>query len=93
MADLWQLSRHARRGRPGLADAYRLLGIYLALAGRSDEAIANLEKSMQLSPQDLWVHECFYGMAMAHVAAGRYEKQKIGHSVCASGSLSTRPPT
>ena len=59
---------------PGLADACRMLGIYLALAGRSDEAIANLEKSMRLSPQDLWVHECLYGMAVAHVAAGRYEE-------------------
>ena len=79
---------HARRGEqdesisafgfatqlnPAMVDAYRMLGIYLALAGRPDEAIASLEKAMRLSPHDPWGFECFFGMAMAHVAAGRYE--------------------
>jgi tetratricopeptide (TPR) repeat protein len=58
---------------PGMVEAYRLLGIYLGLAGRPEEAIANLEKAMRLSPHDPWFFECLYGMAMAHIAAGRYE--------------------
>jgi adenylate cyclase len=59
---------------PGLADAVRMLGIHLAFAGRPDEAIANLEKAMRLSPHDLWVHECLWGMVIAHAAAGRGEE-------------------
>jgi class 3 adenylate cyclase/TolB-like protein/Tfp pilus assembly protein PilF len=58
---------------PSLAEAYRLAGIHLALAGRPDEAIANLEKAMRLSPHDPWMFECLYGMALAHATAGRYK--------------------
>jgi adenylate cyclase len=53
---------------------YRLLGIYLALRGRSEDAIANSTKAMRLSPHDPWMHESLIGMALAHVAAGRLEE-------------------
>jgi TolB-like protein/Flp pilus assembly protein TadD len=65
--------RLATQLNPFMVDAYRLLGQYLAQSGKPEEAIANLEKAMWLSPHDPWGFECFAGMAMAHVAAGRYE--------------------
>jgi adenylate cyclase len=65
--------KFATQLNPGMVDAYRLLGGYLAQAGKPEEAIANLEKAMRLSPHDPWTFESLAGMAMAHVAAGRYE--------------------
>ena len=57
---------------PGLADAYRMLGEILAFAGRSGDAIANLEKAMRLSPiYPGW----FLGqLGMAYRLTGQYDE-------------------
>ena len=45
-----------------------------ALAGRAEEAIANLKKALQLAPADSRLPRWHYYMAMAHFAAERYEQ-------------------
>jgi TolB-like protein/Tfp pilus assembly protein PilF len=59
---------------PGVSNGYRLLGTHLAFGNRPDEAIRALEKAIRLSPRDPWMYECLYGIAIAHVAASRYEE-------------------
>jgi Flp pilus assembly protein TadD len=59
---------------PSDAGGLTNLGIALALAGRSEEAIANLRRSMRLSPNDRpLAGGNAIGMALAHFGAGRYE--------------------
>jgi tetratricopeptide (TPR) repeat protein len=62
---------------PGLAAAYRFLGMQLAFVGRAHEAIVNLEKALRLSPRDLAIHECLWAMSLAHFAAGQYEEALV----------------
>ena len=49
------------------------VGQVLALKGRSDEAIANLEKALQLAPEASGLPRWRYYMAMAHFAGKSYE--------------------
>ena len=58
---------------PSSADAYSRLGEALALAGRPEAAIANLEKAMRLSPKHPGTNP-LDAMTWAHFAAGRYEQ-------------------
>jgi len=58
----------------GSVPALMNLGIALALAGRSEEAITHLRRSLRLSPRDpLSSGGQTIGMALAHFGAGRYE--------------------
>jgi adenylate cyclase len=50
-----------------------MLGTYLGMAGRSEDAIAHLQKAVRLNPRDPFNWLAFYGMGMAQFAAGRYE--------------------
>ncbi|UCG67407.1 MAG: tetratricopeptide repeat protein, partial [Deltaproteobacteria bacterium] len=56
------------RIQPGSADAYRSLGFNLHWAGRGDEAIDSVKKSIRLDPG----YERFI-LGMAYFTAGRYE--------------------
>jgi tetratricopeptide (TPR) repeat protein len=58
---------------PSGSRGYLGLGLTLALTGRPDEALVNLEKGMRLSPRDLFMWWFFHGKAAAHFAAGRYQ--------------------
>ena len=49
------------------------VGWALAIQGRPAEAIAKLERAMDLSPSDPGLARWHYSMAMAHFAADRYE--------------------
>ncbi len=57
--------------------------MFLAIAGRPDEAIEKLERAMRLSPRDRFRWEFLSGTAMAHFAARRYEEavDKSRHSL------------
>jgi TolB-like protein/predicted Zn-dependent protease len=59
---------------PSLTTAYHELGISLALLGRPDEAIANSEKAMRLSPHDPLMWLFLSGVALAYAVAGRHEE-------------------
>jgi len=59
---------------PSLTTAYHELAISLALLGRPDEAIANSEKAMRLSPHDPMMWLFLVGVALAHAAAGRHQE-------------------
>ncbi len=50
------------------------VGWALAIQGRPAEAIAKLERAMDLSPSDPGLARWHYSMAMAHFAADRYEQ-------------------
>jgi TolB-like protein/class 3 adenylate cyclase/tetratricopeptide (TPR) repeat protein len=58
---------------PSLSAAHYTLGITFALIGRADDAIASLDQAMRLSPHDPFMWLFLNGMALAHVAAERYE--------------------
>jgi tetratricopeptide (TPR) repeat protein len=57
---------------PNFAAAYGYLGWALALAGRTDEAIAFLEQAIRMSPQDPQNAIFNNALAVAHYLAGRY---------------------
>jgi adenylate cyclase len=60
---------------PSLGLAYGILGNFLsAVAGRADDAIANLDKAIRLSPKDQLLFAFFSGKAFAHLATGRYDE-------------------
>jgi class 3 adenylate cyclase len=54
--------------------AYGELGGLQALGGRPDDAIANLEKAMRLSPRDSGLWYWLTAMGFAHFGAGRYQE-------------------
>jgi adenylate cyclase len=64
----------ALRLSPSYAHVYYHLGVTLAMTGKPDLAVKNIEAAMRLSPKDPWSHAFFFGMSMAHAAAGRYEE-------------------
>src|SRR5262249_35857764 len=59
---------------PNFAAARGYLGMALALDGRSDEAIENIEHAMRLSPRDPQNSLFNAGLAAAHYLAGRYDE-------------------
>jgi adenylate cyclase len=59
---------------PSLSSAHFYLGTYLALAGRSGDAIERLETARRLNPRDPAIWRVFFGLALAHTAAGRDEE-------------------
>jgi adenylate cyclase len=59
---------------PSFANGYYFLGLWLARWARPEEAIEKLEKAIRLSPKDPVIHFYFYGLAVAHFAAERYEE-------------------
>jgi tetratricopeptide (TPR) repeat protein len=66
-----------RIGYPEIAEDPREragVGWALAIEGRSAEAIASLERAIQLSPTDPGLARWLYYMAMAHFASDRYEQ-------------------
>jgi adenylate cyclase len=57
---------------PNFAAAHGYLGLALALAGQSDQAIAHGEQAIQMSPHDPQNAIFYVGLAVAHYLAGRY---------------------
>jgi adenylate cyclase len=57
---------------PNSADAHTQLGINLAWAGRSAEAIPILQKAMRLSP--IPPHLCLHALAMCILSTGQFEE-------------------
>ena len=57
---------------PNFAAAHGYLGVALAHAGRSDEAIAHLEQAIRMSPHDPQNAIFKTALAAAHYLAGRY---------------------
>jgi adenylate cyclase len=62
----------AVRTAPSNVWALFTLGVYAAPAGRPEEGLAHIEKAIRLSPKDPALGVYFYGVALAHLAAGRY---------------------
>lgn len=61
----------AIRIQPGSADAYLFRGFYLHWAGRSDEAVDSIKKSMRLNPGSTGPAPFILGMS--YFTSGRYE--------------------
>jgi adenylate cyclase len=58
---------------PSFATACAWHGVFLARAGRAEEAIDSINKAMRLSPQDPMIWFFHQAMALAHFTAGQYE--------------------
>ena len=69
-----ELVERAVRLDPSGAAAYAWLGMALAVSGRPEQAIANLEKALRLSPQDPAKGMILVSTAWAHFSAERYEQ-------------------
>jgi tetratricopeptide (TPR) repeat protein len=67
----------AIRSNPNLASAYNARGWLRAWDGGSDEAIADLERSMRLSPRDPLSFTLMLGIAFGHFNACRYAEAAI----------------
>jgi adenylate cyclase len=59
---------------PNFAAAHGYLGLALALAGRSDQAITHSEEAIRMSPHDPQNAICFTALAAAHYLTGRYSE-------------------
>jgi adenylate cyclase len=59
---------------PNLALAFAHRALVLNRLGRHDEAIIAAQQAMRLSPQDPAAYVSYQAMAIAHLAAGRYEE-------------------
>jgi adenylate cyclase len=59
---------------PNLALAFAHRALVLNRLGRHDEAILAAQQAMRLSPQDPAAYVSYQAMAIAHLAAGRYEE-------------------
>jgi tetratricopeptide (TPR) repeat protein len=59
---------------PNFAAAYGYLGLVLALSGRSDQAIPQLEQAIRMSPHDPQNTAFNMALASAHYLAGRYNE-------------------
>jgi adenylate cyclase len=59
---------------PSMLSAFFHLGRALAAMNRPGDAIPYLKRAMRLSPQDMWMHEFLFALALAHVAAGQAEE-------------------
>jgi TolB-like protein len=59
---------------PALAQAYCALGDALSYAGREEEAIAQFEESIRLSPQDPWRWAFYSYEALACIFLCRYDR-------------------
>ena len=58
---------------PSNAAARMALGNRLDLAGRTEEGIAQMERSLQLNPRDPWGSNYMGFLARAHITLGEYE--------------------
>jgi len=67
----------AIRSNPNLASAYNARGWLRAWDGGSDEAIADFERSMRLSPRDPYSFTLMLGIAFGHFNAGRHAEAAI----------------
>ena len=83
---------------PNCSVAYGLLGNVLSQSGNPDESIKNSEIAIRTNPRDPSIFFRYYGIAMAHFAAGRYSEAsqwarksihrkpswRLGHALLAS---------
>ncbi len=67
----------AIRSNPNWAQAYNARGWFRAWDGGSDEAIADFERSMRLSPRDPYSFSLMLGIAFGHFNAGRHAEATI----------------
>ena len=57
---------------PNYARAYNFRGLLRAWNGGTDEAIADFERALMLSPRDLFNYNAMLGLALAYHNAGRH---------------------
>jgi tetratricopeptide (TPR) repeat protein len=72
-----ELVNRAIRSNPNFAQAYTARGWLRAWDGGSDEAIADFERSMRLSPRDPLSFTLMLGIAFGHFNACRYAEAAI----------------
>ena len=59
---------------PTLAQAYCAMGDALSYAGKVEDALAQFDKALRLSPQDPWRWAFFSYQALAYIFLGQYER-------------------
>ncbi|MEM7212981.1 MAG: tetratricopeptide repeat protein [Pseudomonadota bacterium] len=78
----WMIGRHHEAAdaleravelNPNCSLAYGSLGSALAYLGRPEEAIANQEIAIRSNPRDPSIFYRYFGVALAHYVAGRYD--------------------
>ena len=67
-----ELIERAIHANPNYARAYNFRGLLRAWNGGTDEAIADFERAMMLSPRDPFNYNAMLGIALAHHNAGRH---------------------
>lgn len=67
-----ELIERAVLANPNYARAYNFRGLLCAWNGGSDEAIADFELAMMMSPRDPFNYNALLGIALAHHNAGRH---------------------
>jgi TolB-like protein len=67
-----EMIERAILANPNYARAYNFRGLLRAWNGGSDEAIADFERAMILSPRDPFNYNAMLGIALAHHNAGRH---------------------
>jgi TolB-like protein len=67
-----EMIERAIHANPNYARAYNFRGLLRAWNGGTDEAIADFERAMMLSPRDPFNYNAMLGVALAHHTAGRH---------------------
>jgi TolB-like protein len=67
-----EMIERAIHANPNYARAYNFRGLLRAWNGGADEAIADFERTMMLSPRDPFNYNAMLGIALAHHNAGRH---------------------
>jgi TolB-like protein len=67
-----EMIERAILANPNYARAYNFRGLLRAWNGGTDEAIADFERALMLSPRDLFNYNAMLGLALAYHNAGRH---------------------
>ena len=83
-----EMIERAITANPNYARAYNFRGLLRAWNGGADEAIADFERTMMLSPRDPFNYNAMLGIALAHHNAGRHADA----ADCADKAVRAFPP-
>lgn len=72
-----QALRRSVELNPSLPKARSLLGQFLGIGGRTDEALRELDAATRLSPRDPDLWSFHLGRAIVYFVAGRYEESRL----------------